>query len=213
MTPITDCRLAQTAADMDRVYQLRYECYHRRGAIAASATQRFSDAYDVLPNHFSFLATQEGDPLGTVRISVVRPQSGWTASPGAAVFGDDETFRAIAGTSYVEANRLCFREQARRDVLYRLVASMTALADFYETEWLVACPRVEHSPIYQRMFGFRPLAAPRQYFGVSFETELLGIRREEIRQVASEVRPMQRAWNEARALVAATLGTAAVAAA
>ncbi len=111
-------------------------------------------------------------------------------------------FGAIARASYVEANRLCFREQARRDVLYRLVASMTALADLPETEWLVACPRVEYSPIYQRLFGFRPLAAPRRYFGVSFETELLGIRRAEIRSLADAVKPMRAAWSEALAMVA-----------
>ncbi len=71
MSPIIDCRLAQSAADLDAVYQLRYECYQRRGAIAANETQRFSDAYDAMPNHFSFLARQDGEPLGAVRISVV----------------------------------------------------------------------------------------------------------------------------------------------
>ena len=79
---------------------------------------------------------------------------------------------------------------------------MVALADFYETEWLVACPRVEHSQIYQRMFGFRPLAAPRQYFGVNFQTELLAVSRGEIREKANRVKAMSRAWTEAGLVVA-----------
>ena len=204
----TTCRLAVSEPDRNDVYRLRYECYHRRGAIPADPSERFSDAFDQQPNHFSFLvaASEAGssaeEPLGTVRISVVRPDLNWTTSPGAKVFGDHPTFQAIAAESYVEASRLCFRPQARRDVLYQLVANLVALADFYEATWLVACPRVEHSQIYQRMFGFRPLAAPRQYFGVNFETELLGIRLEEIRTVASGVRSMAKAWSQAKALVA-----------
>ena len=78
---------------------------------------------------------------------------------------------------------------------------MAALADFHETSWLVACPRVEHSQIYQRMFAFRPMAAPRRYFGVNFQTELLAVSLEQIRAVAGSVRSMASAWAEARALV------------
>lgn len=206
---ITGCRRAESAQDMDKVYRLRYECYHRRGAIPANSTERFSDAFDQLPNHFSYLVSSTGpasetpEALGTVRISVVRPDLGWTDSPGGKVFGDHPAFQAISAESYVEASRLCFLPQARRDVLYLLVANMVALADFYEAAWLVACPRVEHSRIYQRMFGFRPLAEPRQYFGVNFQTELLGIRLEEIRSLASGVRSMTKAWSQAKSLVTA----------
>lgn len=203
----TTCRLAQSATDLDNVYRLRYECYHRRGAIPADPAGRFSDTYDALPNHYSFLAANASEgPLGTVRISVVRPDlgDGWSVSPAVKVFGDHAGFQEIARTSYVEASRLCFRPQARRDVLYSLVAHMVALADFHETEWLVACPRVEHSHIYQRLFGFRPLAAPRQYFGVNFETELLGVRLPELRERAAGVKSMSKAWAQARAVVAAS---------
>jgi hypothetical protein len=76
------------------------------------------------------------------------------------------SFQAMAQESFVEASRLCFGRQARRDAFVGLVGHMAALADLYRVEWLVACPRVEHAEAYQRMFGFRPLAAPRQYFGV-----------------------------------------------
>ncbi len=202
----TYCQLAESREALELVYQLRYECYHRRGAIPASQEQRFSDDYDLLPNHFSFLARGEDEtPLGTVRISVVRPDLGWSTSPAAKVFGDHEGFGKIARHSYVEASRLCFRPQARRDVLYRLLANMVALADRYQTAWLVACPRVEHSHIYQRLFAFRPLAAPRQYFGVNFQTELLAVSLDEIRAVAGNVRSMSSAWAEARQLVCNTV--------
>ena len=144
----TFCLLAETPEQRDSVYRIRYECYLKSGAIPFDTGQRFSDLFDAKPNHFSFLACSEEDgPLATVRVSVVRPDlSGWGDSPAAKVFGDDPAFQLIASTSYVEANRLCFRPQARRDVFYSLVANMVALADFYETSWLVACPRWRPRP-------------------------------------------------------------------
>lgn len=192
------CLLARTALQMDEVYRIRYQCYHRGGSIAARADERFSDRYDALPNQFSFLLQPEGERhVATVRISVVRPDLGWSEAPSASVFGDHPALRRMAEESYVEASRLCFEQRAGRTLFYRLVANLAALADTFETGWIVACPRPEHSPIYQRMFGFRPLAPARQYYGVSFSTELLGLRRDELRRNASRFAPMREAWREA----------------
>jgi len=105
----------------------------------------------------------------------------------------------MAGESYVEASRLCFGPQARRDVFVKLLGHMAALSDLFETAWLVACPRVEHASVYQRLFGFRQLAEPRQYYGVRFQTQLLGVRREEIRNHVRDQSCMLIAWQEALA--------------
>jgi hypothetical protein len=140
---------------------------------------------------------------------VVRPDLGWTDSPVRHVYAGHPRFETIAAASYVEASRLCFGPLARREVFVRLVAHMAALASFYDAAWLVACPRVEHVHVYERLFGFRPLAEPRRYFGVAFETRLLGIRRDDLRGfVASDAR-MTRAWDEAlRRLESAHSGNA-----
>jgi hypothetical protein len=74
---------------------------------------------------------------------------------------------------------------------------MAAFADFYQVAWLLACPRVEHARFYERLFGFRPLAAPRRYFGVSFDTRLLGIRLADLRAFVATDRLMTDAWSEA----------------
>lgn len=192
------CNIATTEEQRSRVYHLRYTCYRRKGSIETRPDEQFHDSYDELPNSFSFLASDSAcDAMATVRITVVRPDLGWTDSPVTHVYGDHPAFQAIAKESYVEASRLCFGKQARRDAFVKLVGHMAALAEFYGVEWLVACPRVEHSAIYQRMFGFRPLAAPRQYFGVKFETQLLGIRVSELREYVRSERPMVQAWSDA----------------
>lgn len=193
------CGIATTPVEMDDVFRLRYLCYQRRGAISERADQRFQDSFDGLPNQFSFLVRDEAaEPLATVRISVIRPDLGWSESPAELVFGDHPAFRALARSSFVEASRLCFARTARRDAFYGLLGNMAALGERYGVEWLTACPRVEHSEIYQRLYGFQPMAAPRRYFGVSFETELLGIRLDALRERAERVGWMGRAWENAR---------------
>jgi hypothetical protein len=198
--------VAKTEETRTEVYRLRYQCYRRKGSIAEHADEQFSDSFDKKPNSFNFLVRDpEQQPVATVRIMVVKPDLGWTDSPVAQVYGEDPAFQAIARESFVEASRLCFGRQARRDAFVGLVGHMAALAEIYEVDWMVACPRTEHSHIYQRMFGFEPLAAPRQYFGVSFETHLLGIRVSELRKYVRGEKAMTNAWSMALRHVASLM--------
>ena len=211
-TETVQCVIATTEEQRRDVYKLRYSCYRRKGSIPERQDEQFSDSFDEMPNSFSFLVSSQDEALATVRITVVKPDHGWTDSPVRHVYGDHSALQAIASESFVEASRLCFGRQARRDSFVRLVGHMAALAEFYGVEWLVACPRVEHSHVYQRMFGFRPLAAPRQYFGVSFETQLLGIRVSELREYVRDERPMVNAWSDALKHFAASMTLPALAA-
>ena len=180
------------------MYRLRYECYRRRNSIPENSKEQFSDEFDEKPNNFSFLIRNEqGQAVATVRITVVRPDIGWNDSPAAHVFGDHPALQQIAQASYVEASRLCSGPLARRDAFIGLVSRMAAVAQFCSVEWMVACPRVEHATAYQRMFGFRPLAAPREYFGVTFQTQLLGIRVTELTAHVQNARVMKNAWSKA----------------
>lgn len=198
MSHSLECLIAHSPEERSEVFRLRYTSYRRDGSIPPHPSEMFCDHFDGMPNHFSFLVRAEsGDPMATVRISVVRPDLDWTDSPGRHVYGDHPALHAIASESYVEASRLCFGRQARRDAFVRLVGHMAALADFYDVKWLVACPRLEHVPVYERMFGFSPLAAPRQYYGVAFQTQLLAIAREDLRMFIKDAKPMTQAWTEA----------------
>ena len=193
-----DYSVARTDAEREEVYRLRYSCYRRTGAIPPNTNESFRDSFDELPNHFSFLLRDVAAEIAaTVRISVVRPDLGWTDSPVSHVYADDPQFQSVARESYVEASRLCFGDQARRGAFVSLVAHMAALAEFYDVQWLIACPRVEHAHVYQRLFGFRPMAEARQYFGVSFETQLLGIRATELRAFVANSRLMTSAVTQA----------------
>ena len=47
-----DYRLAETPAEKDEIYRLRYRAYLREGAILPSESGRVTDRYDDLPNNF-----------------------------------------------------------------------------------------------------------------------------------------------------------------
>jgi hypothetical protein len=191
--------MATSRLDREQVYRLRHACYLRDASIDPVPGSAFSDAFDAAPNSFSFLVQSAAEALATVRITVVRPDLGWTDSPATHIFGDHEAWGTLAGASFVEASRLCFARQARRDAFVRLLGYMAALADVYEVEWLVACPRVEHAGVYERLFGFRWLAPPRRYFGVKFPTGLLAVRRSELRDYTRDAKAMRAAWEMALA--------------
>jgi hypothetical protein len=147
-----------------------------------------------------------GGAAATVRIGVVQPRRGWRESPAGAVFGDHPAYSALESDSFVEASRLCFAAQARRDTFMRLLGNMAALSDWFSAKWLVACPRQEHASIYERLFGFRAMAEPRKYFGVDFETQLLATRREELRERVGSTHAMWAAWEMARETLRDTAG-------
>jgi hypothetical protein len=197
-TKSCDCIIARSPEELDQVYRLRYTCYRRKGSIERSAGERFEDPFDRLESTYNFLVrSAQREPLATVRISIVLPSRGWFDSPAQHVFGDEPAMRRIAADSYVEASRLCFGPSARRDAFVRLLGNMAALADYHEVSWLVACPRAEHAGVYRRMFGFEALAAPRQYYGVQFQTQLMGIRRGDLQHHVRGEKPMMNAWTHA----------------
>src|SRR5438034_83506 len=116
------CGIADTTEMRDQVYRLRYSGYFRQGSIDARADERFSDRFDAELNHFSFLVRDAaGAAVATVRISVVRRDLDWTESPGGAVFADHPAFQRLAAEGFVEASRLVFAPQARRDALMQLL--------------------------------------------------------------------------------------------
>ncbi|MGJ5130978.1 N-acyl amino acid synthase FeeM domain-containing protein [Bradyrhizobium oligotrophicum] len=66
-----DYRLAASEQDKEDIYRLRYRAYLSAGQIASSADQRVSDAYDELPNSFTFGVYFAANLCGSIRINVL----------------------------------------------------------------------------------------------------------------------------------------------
>lgn len=182
----------------EQVFRLRYKCYRRDGSIAANPNEEFHDEFDSTGNHVSYLLLDGSNPIATVRFSIVCPELGWTNSPARTVYDDLGEFREVAGTSYIEANRLCFESQVRPRAFISLLGNMTALAEHFQLRWLVACPRVEHAHAYAGLFGFRAIGEPRNYHGVKFATQLMMTELSTFHAYTANNRHIQKSCEQAR---------------
>ena len=62
-------RLAETAADREAIYRLRYRAYLKEGAIPANSQRLVTDRYDEAPNTWIFGVHFDGQLVSSVRIS------------------------------------------------------------------------------------------------------------------------------------------------
>ena len=199
------CIEARSTQTLDEVYRLRYAFYRRDDAIDPNPSERFSDAFDETPNHFNFLFGSETAALATVRLSVVRPDLDWTESPARHGYSDCKKFQSIAKASYVEISRLCFAAEAHTETFIDLLGNMAALAEFYSVRRLVVCPRVEQVNLYERLFGFAPVAEPRTEFGLRLKTQLLAVSLGQLRTHLKHDRPIFPSWASALSATASQL--------
>jgi len=79
-----DYHLAETDAEKEEIYNLRYRAYLREGAVKPSADERVTDRYDELPNAWTFGVYLRGQLCSSVRISVLTSE--WRESTSADVF-------------------------------------------------------------------------------------------------------------------------------
>src|SRR5260370_21625896 len=81
-----DYSLAETPAEKEEIYRLRYRAYLREGAILPSESQRLSDKYDDAPNAWTFGVYLQGELCSSIRVSVLTSE--WRMSPSVELVGD-----------------------------------------------------------------------------------------------------------------------------
>src|SRR5438309_3070667 len=79
-----DYRLAETEAERDAIYRLRYRAYLNEGAIEPHRDRKVSDRFDEMPNSWIFGVYFDGVLASSIRISVATPENPDT--PSIAVF-------------------------------------------------------------------------------------------------------------------------------
>ena len=76
----------------------------------------------------------------------------------------------------------------------RLLGNMAAMADQYGSEWLVACPRLEYVPMYERLFGFRKLAGAATVLRGELSDSVTGYAAEGFAGVVQGCKSMRESW-------------------
>ncbi len=98
-----DYRLAETPAEKEEIYNLRYRAYLREGAIRPSAEQRVADQFEDAPNAWTFGVYFHGELYSSIRVSVLTSE--WRLSPSVELFGDVLHPQLDKGMIFIDSTR------------------------------------------------------------------------------------------------------------
>ena len=159
-----DYRLAETEADREAIYRLRYRAYFREGAIEARADRRLTDKFDDLPNSWIFGVYFDGQLASSIRISVATQDNPRT--PAVDAFGDLLEPELARGKTIVDPNRFVadpLRDDKFPELPYLTVRLGYVACAYFNADIGTATVRREHQAFYRRVFLQHALCAPRPY--------------------------------------------------
>lgn len=162
-----DYRLAETPAEKEEIYRLRYRAYLREGAILPSDSQRVSDTHDDAPNTWIFGIYLHGELCSSIRVSVAAPDR--RMSPSVEVFGDLLHPELDKGRVFIDPTRfVADPEKARRfpELPYATARLGYVAGVHFNADVGLAMVRPEHQAFYRRLFLQEPWGEPRLYPGL-----------------------------------------------
>lgn len=155
--------LAQTAAQREAIYRLRYEAYYDFGHISGNDQGSLSDEYDYAPGASIFGVTYNGELVSTIRLGLL--SSAKKSSITYEVFKDYLDPILESGETIAHGSRLATRGAdgaARRNaVLYTLSLAASFSASMQADRGAIIV-RESHVPFYRR-HGFELVDGPRCY--------------------------------------------------
>ena len=162
-----DYRLAETPAEKEEIYRLRYRAYLREEAILPSADQRVTDDFDNAPNSWIFGVYVHGELCSSIRVSVATPSH--PMSPSVAVFPDILKPELARGSTMVDPTRfVADPERAKRypELPYVTVRLGYVAGVHFNADIGLATVRAEHRAFYRRLFLQEPWGEPRTFPGL-----------------------------------------------
>jgi hypothetical protein len=171
-----DYRRADTPAEREAIYRLRYAAYLREGAIPANPSKRFSDSLDEIGNAQIFGVHVDGELASSIRLHVATPAQ--PRMPALNVFGDLLSPLLAAGRTVIDPTRLVADRIASRrypELCYVTTRLAWLASEFYSVNMLLATVRVEHQAFYRRVFGHRLICDPRHYPSLTKPISLMGL--------------------------------------
>jgi hypothetical protein len=162
-----DYRLAETPAEKEEIYNLRYRAYLREGAIRPSADQRVVDQFEDAPNAWTFGVYFHGELYSSIRVSVLTSE--WRMSPSVELFGDVLHPELDKGQVFIDSTRfVADPEKARNfpELPYVTVRLGSMAGVYFNADYGLAIVRPEHQAFYRRVFLQETWCEPRLYPGL-----------------------------------------------
>ena len=168
------CRRAETEAEREAIYRLRYEAYLRENAIRANLERRFTDAVDEQKNCWIIGLYIDGELASSIRLSVTIP--GCIDLPALHVFSDLLLPEILAGKSIVDPTRFVADRAMSRlypELPYITLRLPWMAMEYFQADWMLATVRAEHQAFYKRLWGNQVLCPPRPYPGLDKPISLM----------------------------------------
>lgn len=162
-----DYRLAESPADKDTIYRLRYRAYLNEGAIEPNRDHKITDRFDDMPNAWIFGVYLDGTLASSIRLSISSPEH--ALCPSVDVFRDYLQTEVDQGKVMVDPTRfVADPELAGRfpELPYLTLRLCFVACSFFNADLGLATVRPEHQPFYKRLFNHQPLSPPRVYPGL-----------------------------------------------
>jgi hypothetical protein len=157
-----DYRIAETEAEKEAIYNLRYRAYLHEGAIEPRADRRLTDRFDEAPNSWVFGVFVEGQLASSLRISVATPE--YPDSPAVDAFPDILKPELARGKIIVDPNRFVAEPTQKLPHLPYMTLRLAYVAcSYFNADIGTATARAEHQAFYRRVFLHEPLCPPRPY--------------------------------------------------
>jgi hypothetical protein len=160
----TDYRLAETEADKEAIYRLRYRAYLHEGAIEPRIDRRLTDRFDNLPNSWIFGVYFDGQLASSIRISLATRDNPET--PAVDAFRDLLEPQLARGKVIVDPNRFVadpLRKDKFAELPYMTVRLGYVACAYFNADIGTATVRQEHQAFYRRVFLQEALCTPRPY--------------------------------------------------
>jgi hypothetical protein len=162
-----DYRLAETEAEKDAIYRLRYRAYLHEGAIEPHRDRKVTDRFDDMPNSWTFGVYFDGVLASSIRISVASPEN--PDVPSVAVFPDLLKPELNDGKIMVDPTRFVAdpaRERRFPELPYMTLRLAYVACGFFNADLGLATVRAEHQAFYRRVFMHKSWSPPREYPGL-----------------------------------------------
>lgn len=162
-----DYRLAETMADKEAIYRLRYRAYLDEGAISPNREEMVTDKFDDAPNTWIFGIHVGGSLASSIRISVATPD--YPTTPSVEVFSDILGPEVARGKVIVDPTRFVAdpdRTQRMPELPYVTVRLGYVACVHFNADIGLATVRAEHRAFYRRVFLQEPLCEPRLFPGL-----------------------------------------------
>lgn len=167
LLPRVAYRRAESDADRDAIYRLRYEAYLREGAIGPSFSHRLSDEYDDLDNAWVVGIHVDDRLVSSMRIHVATQD--FPELVAARIFPEYVLPEIEAGKVIVDPTRFVVDALAARaypELPYITVRTGHMAAEHFGADIVLATVRSEHQAFYKRVFGHMAVCPPRPYLSL-----------------------------------------------